>query len=244
VAQQEAGQRRRRPSVKRRENGSVTDWRTDWSGPVHVRAPGATMHPASSIPSRCEVAFSARGMLFLPCLCFLLLHVCCELCAFSILASILHFTVQFRSQSCDDPDTTHLSYHYLLFYSLFSSRLHREPFPSLLFHRVASPTNGRFADRPPLPSPSLAHSLFLRALSKVSSLCPPQQHTSLGFGTHARSVLCIRCTHTHTLCSYVRYRRDGLCGPRSRVLTNPDWIHSQKHLPPRAGNTRVRTEIS
>ena len=60
---------------------------------------------------------------------------------------------------------------------------------------------------------------FLRALSKVSSLCPPQQHTSLGFGTHARSVLCIRCTHTHTLCSYVRYRRDGLCGPRSRVLT-------------------------
>jgi hypothetical protein len=42
---------------------------------------------------------------------------------------------------------------YLLFYSLLSSRLHREPFPSLLFYRVASPTNGRFADRLPRSLP-------------------------------------------------------------------------------------------
>jgi hypothetical protein len=52
---------------------------------------------------------------------------------------------------------------YVLFYSLFSSRSHRERFLSLLFHRVASPTNGRFADRLPR---SVAHSLFFRALSK------------------------------------------------------------------------------
>jgi hypothetical protein len=110
---------------------------------------------------------------------------------------------------------------YLLFYSPFSSRLHREPFLSLLPSRCFADQRAFRRPAPSLPSPSLAHSLFLRALSKVSSLCRRSSTPRLASG-RKREAFCVFVALIHTLCSYVRYRRDGLCGPRSRVLTGQD----------------------